>query len=547
MLIDELKALRIQGEIKNDSESLDKYSHDASLFEVRPEAVIFPKNVDDLKKILNFVREAKKSGDKISLTARSAGTDMSGGPLNESIILDFTKYFNHIIEVGDGYALTEPGVYYRDFEKATLEKGWLMPSYPASRELCTVGGMVANNSGGEKTLTYGKTERYVQELHAILEDGNEYIIRALNENELAAKAAQKNFEGEFYAKISKLIKDNWETVKNARPTVSKNSAGYYLWNVWDPEKNIFDLCKLFVGSQGTLGLITKIKFRLVRPATQTKMLVVFMKDLSHLADVTNAVLAQKPESFEAYDDKTLHLAIKFFPELLKRMHTGLIRLGFEFLPEIGMVLRSGRLPKQVVIAEFTGNDPEEISKRAEAAQAAVEKFGLKTRIADHEESQKYWVIRRESFNLLRNHIHGKRTAPFIDDFAVRPEYLPEFLPRLNKILSQYDIIYTIQGHLGDGNFHIIPLMDFKDPKTKDIIKELSDQVYALIINYHGTITAEHNDGLIRTPFLEKMYGSAVTALFAETKKIFDPAGIFNPGKKVGGTWDYALAHIVKTS
>ena len=546
MLKEQLLALKLEGEIQDDSASIEKYSHDASLFEVRPEVVIFPKNFSDLKKIVNFVREAKKSGEKISITARSAGTDMGGGPLNESIILDFTKYFNHIIEVGDGWAVTEPGVYYRDFEKETLKKGWLLPSYPASRELCTVGGIAANNSGGEKTLTYGKTEKYVAELQVILDDGNEYTIKPLTESELAAKCAQQNFEGKFYTEISKLIKTNDTILKQAKPTVSKNSAGYYLWNVWDQEKKVFDLCKLFVGSQGTLGLITKIKFNLIKPASKSKMLVIFMKNMEHLGEVTNAILAQKPESFEAYDDKTLKLAIKFFPELIKRMHVGLIKLAFEFLPELGMVL-SGGLPKEVAMAEFTGDNQEEVTKRAEAAQAALKKFGMKTRIVGQDEAQKYWTIRRESFNLLRNHVHGMRTAPFIDDFAVRPEFLPEFLPALNKILSQYDIIYTIQGHLGDGNFHIIPLMDFKLPETKEIITKLSKQVYSLIISYHGTITAEHNDGLIRSPFLEEMYGPQITGLFAETKKIFDPAGIFNPGKKVGSSWEYSLAHVVKTS
>jgi FAD/FMN-containing dehydrogenase len=142
-------------------------------------------------------------------------------------------------------------------------------------------------------------------------------------------------------------------------------------------------------------------------------------------------------------------------------------------------------------------------------------------------------------------MHGTRTAPFIDDIIVRPEHLPEFLPALNKILAEYNIVYTIAGHVGDGNFHIIPLMDFTKPDTRKIIQELSEKVYDLVLAYHGSITAEHNDGLIRSPYLKQMYGAEVYEIFEEVKKAFDPLGIFNPGKKVGSDLKWSLDHMVK--
>ena len=145
--------------------------------------------------------------------------------------------------------------------------------------------------------------------------------------------------------------------------------------------------------------------------------------------------------------------------------------------------------------------------------------------------------------MLRKNIKNKRTAPFIDDFAVRVEKLPEFFPKLNAVLDKYDLTYAISGHVGDGNFHIIPLMDLSDFKTKEIIKNLSEKVYDLVLEFKGSITAEHNDGLIRTPFLNKMYGPEICRLFEETKKIFDPQNIFNPRKKVWGDMQYAMNHI----
>jgi FAD/FMN-containing dehydrogenase len=174
-----------------------------------------------------------------------------------------------------------------------------------------------------------------------------------------------------------------------------------------------------------------------------------------------------------------------------------------------------------------------------------EKYHVPTHLTKSpQETQKYWTIRRESFSLLRKHVRNKHTAPFIDDIVVRPEYLPEFLPKLNKIFEQYPhLIYTIAGHAGDGNFHIIPLMNLADPAERAIIPKLSDSVYDLVLEYHGSITGEHNDGLIRTPYVEKMFGSEVTGLFEQVKHILDPQNIFNPGKKVGGNLQYALDHI----
>ncbi len=307
----ELKYLDIKGEVSTSEEDIKKYSHDASIFEVRPETVVFPKDTEDIEKLVKWVGEQKSSHPNLSLTARAAGTDMSGGPLTESIVLDFTRHFNHIIEVGDSWAVTEPGVYYRDFEKATLEKGLLLPSYPASRELCAMGGIVANNSGGEKSLSYGKTERYVAELNVVLSDGNEYVFHALNADQLEVKKAQHDFEGQVYREMHALIESNYDVIKAAKPNVSKNSAGYYLWNVYDKATGIFDLTKLLVGSQGTLGITTKIKLNLIKPKKYSKLLVMFLTDLAPLGTLVNEVMKFKPESFETYDDQTLRLALKF--------------------------------------------------------------------------------------------------------------------------------------------------------------------------------------------------------------------------------------------
>ncbi len=161
---------------------------------------------------------------------------------------------------------------------------------------------------------------------------------------------------------------------------------------------------------------------------------------------------------------------------------------------------------------------------------------MRTKIAKSEtEAAKYWTIRRESFSLLRKNLKGLYAAPFIDDVVVHPDDYPQFLPELNAILSEHHLLYTIAGHIGNGNFHIIPLMNLGNEKERKEILELSPKVYALIKKYHGSITGEHNDGIIRTPYLETMYGKEICELFSKVKTIFDPLNILNPGKKIGGT------------
>lgn len=556
-----------KGDVDDSAETLEKYSHDASVLVVRPQVVVFPKDSNDVQVLVKWVNQNKAEHPELSITPRAAGTCMSGGAIGESIIMDFTKYMNivskvekvpvlqitpkypnsHSVEIS-GSATVMPGCFYRDFEVATLKQDLLLPCYTASKSLNAIGGMIGNNSAGEKTLNYGKTEDYIKELQVVFADGREYTVRALNKKELYAKIAQGDFEGDIYKNIFALINDNKDTVKGAKPNVSKNSAGYYVWNVWDEEKEIFDLTKLIVGSQGTLGIVTNITLHLVEVKKSSKLVVVFMKDLSHLGELVDAILPFHPESVESYDDATMKLAIKFFPDFLKKKGVwGMIKFMWSFWPEAFMMLVRG-MPKLILLVEFAGNNETEVKSESKKLAQNLKSFNLPTRITKSKsDADKYWDIRRESFALLRKHIKDKHTAPFIDDIVVRPEFLPEFLPKLNAILKEYPITYTIAGHAGNGNFHIIPLMDFADENTSKIILELSTKVYDLVLQYKGSITGEHNDGIIRTPYLKQMYGEEVYGLFEQIKNIFDISNILNPGKKVGGSIQYISDHIIKES
>ncbi|MHB1086323.1 MAG: FAD-binding oxidoreductase [Minisyncoccota bacterium] len=527
----------IKGDVADDSTTIQKYSRDTSVFERSPELVVFPKSESDVSAVVSYAYDAAGRGEKISVAARSAGTDMTGGPLTDSISLVFTKYMNRMVEVGSDFAIAEPGLYYRDFEKETLEKtGMLLHSYPASRELCGIGGIVSNNSGGELTLRYGKTNKYVRELETVLSDGSSATFRPLTGIELSEKMGLQSLEGDIYRKMHALLTEHAAEIEAARPSVTKNSAGYALWNVIDKEKGTFDLTQLIVGSQGTLAVVTKAQLGLVKMKAHRAMLVVFLSDIEILPEIVRRVLEVGPESFESYDDQTFKLAVRFVPQILK--HFGfaqMLKLAFAFIPELYLVLTGG-VPKLVLMAEFAADTVEAAVEDARHAGHALHGLPVRTKLAKSEtQAAKYWTIRRESFALLRKNLKGLYAAPFIDDVVVHPDNYPQFMPELNELLKQHHLLYTIAGHIGDANFHIIPLMDLSKESQRREIIDLQPKVYKIVAKYKGSITGEHNDGIIRTPYLPIMYDERIIRLFAETKKIFDPRNILNPGKKVGGT------------
>ncbi len=535
-LVERLARL-IKGEVINDSETLKKYSRDTSVFERTPEVVVFPKDETDVVAIVKYAHDARMRGEDISIAPRSAGTDMTGGPLTRSISMVFTKYMNTIVNVSEDAVTAQPGVYYRDLEKETLAKvGKLIPSYPASRQLCAFGGMISNNSGGELTLRYGKTNNYVRKLSVVLSDGSRAILGPISFAELQEKEREQSLEGSIYKGIHALIETHEQDIADARPTVTKNSAGYPLWNVMDRTKNTFDLTQLICGSQGTLAIVTEGTVGLEKMKEHKAMLVVFLSDMNILPEIVRRVLEHNPESFESYDDQTFKLAVRFIPQIIGHFGFGqMLKLGVSFIPEMWMVLTGG-VPKLVLMAEFSEDTAELAVEKARAARHALNGLACTTKLAKSEaQAAKYWTIRRESFALLRKNLKGLYAAPFIDDLVVHPDNYPQFIPELYALLDQHHLLYTIAGHIGDANFHIIPLMDMKNPEHRREIVELQPEVYKIVAKYKGSITGEHNDGIVRTPYLSIMYGEKMVGLFAEVKNIFDPLGVLNPGKKTGGT------------
>ncbi len=538
---------QLDGDVEFDGKTLEKYSRDASLFKVVPQMVVFPKHTQDIVSLVRFVAENKIKFPWLTLTARAAGTCMSGGSLSEGIVMDVTRYMNtDSVDLDKMEAVIEPGLFYRTFEQDTLPKHVSLPVYPASKSLAALGGMIMNNCGGEKTLRYGQIHKFVKKMQVILADGSQVELRKLTRDELRAKMAQEDFEGEIYRRIYDLLMANKDLIKDAKPKTSKNSAGYYLWNIWDEENDTFDLTQLLTGSQGTLAMMTEATMRLEEVEDHTRLVVLFMKKWQKLPDIVNKILPVGVESMETFDDVTMRLGLRFMPQIAKRVGQNFFRFALRFLPEVIMGIRMFGMPKLLVLVEISEKTAEAADKKVKEVEQAVKSQHILSRtVRDEADADKYWAMRRESFALLRKSLGDKKTAPFIDDVCVKPEELPVVLPKIIEILKSHDINVNIAGHAGSGNLHIIPLMDLRKESERSKIPVVSDEIYKVVLEHGGTITAEHNDGIIRTPYLKDQFGEGVVSLFEEVKDIFDPQNIFNPGKKVGGTKAYMIEHIAQ--
>lgn len=545
-----LVGLGFRGELDDSAEAKEFYSHDASMFELRPELVIMPVDAEDVEIAVKLVASQKRHRHGLSITGRSAGTDMAGGAINESIIMSFTQHMNRMGHVSSTEATVQPGVYYRDFEVETLKHGSLMPSYPASRELAAVGGIANNNAGGEKSLEYGKTADWVKQLKLVFADGVERVVKPLTKAELDTKMAQKDFEGEVYRGIYELCEKHYDLIKKAKPNVSKNSMGYGIWDVWDRKTRVFDLTRLIVGGEGTLGMLTEVTFKLTPKRAHSGLLVFFMKDFKKLGEVINTVLAARPATFEGFDDQTMILFFKLMPSLLKDMgFKAFAGLLFSLIPEGLRVLKG--YPKLILMVEFNGDTHQEVHNKIKALHKELKlknrqfHYSITAEEDDDSEvkSEKFWLMRRKSFQLLRSKVKDKHTAPFIDDFIVPPAVLPEFLPKLQKIIRKYKLFATIAGHMGDGNFHVIPLMKIEEKKERAKLLPAMKEVNNLVLKYGGSLSGEHNDGLVRGPWLKDQFGPEMLAVFKTAKHIMDPQNIFNPHKKSDAEWDYSFGRI----
>jgi FAD/FMN-containing dehydrogenase len=492
-------------EVTRDQSTLEIYSRDISNFKLMPSAVFYPRTTDDVQTVILHARDMG-----VPVSVRAGGTCMSGGSLTTGFILDLTKYMHDVAVDADARTATVgAGAYFRDIEDAAKEHGLFFAGYPSSNRICGIGGMLGNNASGEKSLRHGATGANVLELEVVLADGtvttmtHKPITEATTAREQAVLALAVRHTG---------------ALREAIGNVKKCASGYRLDAVIDGGH--FSEIPLMVGAQGTLGIITKATLRLIPIPQHTRLLIVSAQSLEDLPKIVATAYTYNPEGLETFDKNTFARARQYLAEHADRV--------------VPYVDTNAHLFILIQVSEDTD---EATATQAVRCESALKDQGYFVQaITDPTDVTAAWMVRRNSFTLMKDHNPaGYKAMPCIEDVIVPLDTLGTFIHELVGILERRQITYGFHGHIGDGSFRVVPVFDFTRVDLTDAIFGLMEEVFALIKKLRGNMSADHSDGIIRTPFLESFYGSDLSQVFADIKRIYDADNRLNPKKKVGGT------------
>lgn len=526
----------LDGEVLTSAAIRDFFSTDASVLKLTPSMVIYPRTINDIRKVMRFSWQLAERGHVLPVTARGHGTDQSGGAIGDGIVMVFPAHMNKLLELDakQGLARIQPGINYQTFEESMHTHGKFLPPYPASLAYSTVGGAIANNSAGEKSIKYGAMRQYVDRLEVVLANGEVMQTGRISKRELSRKKGQTNFEGEVYRQIDGIITDNWELIAaNVNPRISKNSSGYDLTDVKRKDGSI-DLTPLFVGSQGTLGVITEAIVRLEEYNPRTHLIVAEFGDLATAHDAISALLQLNPSALEMVDG---HLI-----EFVERQH-----------PKQLQGLLQSDAPAVVLLAEF--DDLSERGRRHKSKKALKQLQGLAREVEftdDYDRQQRLWSLRHSAATVINYNQDGKSALPIIEDGIVPFDQFEAYISSVYRLFEKYRLETAVWGHAGDANLHMQPLMNLSKITDRQNVFKIMEEYYDLVLAMGGSIAAEHNDGRLRAPFVEKQYGPDMAAVFKQVKEAFDPHNTLNSGVKVGTTLkdlmpmlrkEYSIAHL----
>ncbi len=542
-----LREAGFRGGVSSDRHVLERYSTDESIFHVRPQVVIQPKSPKDVEIATKVIARETKRFASLSLTPRAAGTGLSGGSLTDSIVIDVCAHLHEIGEVKtEGIKVTitcEPGAMWRNVEKKLKRHGRYLPPYTASKDICSIGGSIANNAAGPDSLRYGHCADWVESLEVVLCDGHRYTIKPLSYKEFKALTKEKHEHARIAREVFALIEKNEAEIKKSQPKTHKNSAGYSLWHVlpggvaaFKKGKGHFDLTRLFSGSQGTIGIITSITLRTQTIQQETTLIAIPVFELADAPKVITKALEYSPINVETFDALSYDLALKH-PDFFKKRLNGLDYYRAMLALYATYHVRFGRkLPEMTVLITLDKKTTDATPKHEIIKAISTDKTRARV-VTNPAEVEMLWQVRRASYSLSKLEDPKKRPAAFLEDMTVPPENVGKFFLEIKRLLKQYNVTAAIHGHGGDGHFHFYPLLDFTSKATPLLIEKMSEEFFAVALKYKGNICGEHNDGIIRTPHLSKMFSKKMLELFKETEHIFDPDDIFNPGKKVNPKYD----------
>ena len=512
----------IEGEVFFDEFTRAIYSSAASIYRIRPLGIVRPKHKKD---VINLVKYAARMS--IPLIPRGGGTSRTGNELGEGILIDFTKYMNRILEFqpkGE-WVRVQPGMILDPLNKFLKPHKLFFPIDPSTKEYCTLGGMIANNSSGPHAVKYGATRDYVLSLEVVLSDGEVMTTGPVSVGEKAA-GESKDLETliqKIYRVMPDLLKRYRKPMEEEKPFTMKNSSGYDLWRLQG--NGLLDLTSLFVGSEGTLGIISEAKLRLMPLSGKALGGLIYFDNLDHVGTATQKILELSPAMLEVIERQILDLARKQKAELKP------------YLPE-GI--------EAILFVEFQDENEEQLRQKFKEVERKLidqEKLAVDLKVAkDNKDMAMLEKVRSVSGPIL-NKIKGpKKPIAFIEDATVHPNYLSQYIKALRDLFKKFEVDASIYGHAGDGNLHLMVFLDLtREDEVKKMVS-LAEACYDLVLTLKGTISGEHGDGRLRTYYLKKQYPNLYPAM-VEIKKLFDPENIFNPGCIVGSNQNLLSQHL----
>jgi len=498
-----------KGEIRDDLFTKRAYSVDASIFEIEPVAVATPKDLSDLKRCVEAC-----SKFNTPLIARGAATGITGGCLGRGLIVDLSKYFNHIIEINydQEYAIVEPGVVQDTLNCALSAKGYRLGPDTSTGDRATIGGMLANNSAGARSLRYGKMADHVEEVELLLSDGSLISFGRVAIEKLSEKMAKDNREAAIYRSVASIREDYKSEIEKRFPQIPRRVSGYNL-DLLLKDTSV-NLAKLIAGSEGTLGIATKIKLRIAKKPQKSSLLLLFFDDLVRAMDLVTAVLKHSPLSFEMIDKKILSAA-KRLPHLAAKI---------EWLKKD---------PEAVFVIEMDAESKEEVRKKLEEIQTEFNQ--TPSLILEEDEAIKgVFEVRKAGLGLLLSKRSFARAVAFIEDLSLPPDKLAPFMKKFTAYLKSLGKEAGIYGHVGAGCMHIRPYMDLRVPSEIALMQKMMEEISSLVLESGGALSGEHGDGLIRSWLTKKMFGAKIYEAFCLIKNAFDPSHLMNPGKITDG-------------
>jgi FAD/FMN-containing dehydrogenase len=511
------------GSVTDDADTLASFAHDQSIFEAAPTAVVYPQNTADVRKTVQFSAERAAAGHPLPVIARGKGSSQGGTAIGEGLQLVFPAHMNKLLRLDAKTVTVQPGIVFDSLQQTLNTHGRFLPQAPAGSQYATLGGAVALDSGGEHSVKYGSIRQAVRKLKVVLSDGSIIETSRINARELNRKKGLLTLEGELYRKFDSLLLDNADLIASRRVKDVPNTAGYNLWSVRG-RGGTFDLGQVFIGSQGTLGIITEITLSTLPYNPRTTLVVGYFENITRAAEAIHRLRDLEPSAIELVDRNLLEFHHEHAPGDLE----GLI-------PEA--------IPAVVILVEFDNYSQIAQKLRSTRAERTMRRHGGKTRLTtDAVEQVALWKIRRSPVAAWLSR-GPKKALPFMEDAAVPVEKLPQLIEKTYKLLKKHDLKPAIWGHAGVGNIRLQPALNLSVKKDVTKLFELSVEYAQLVTSLGGSLSSSQNDSLLRASGLKVFYGEEFYELLATTKHIFDPHAVLNPTQKTGATTEYALAHL----